>query len=187
MIPKSGGYPVDGSLERGPQCKAQCFMGGIRHAAARPAGFTGSVRQLEVSVHGLKRTKWRMRRCRKHPLTTSQHYLMPVGSSRGRARGTLSTAVALSSQHTFTESPPLWTFDSISANLHFYSLDNTRPATLQGQSPPADSKWWHRIPYWDTKAWFMLLWRGDRLFKDYFKFCVEEHVGLQFPVKPLEG
>lgn len=57
MIPKSGGYPVDGSLERGPQGKAQCFVGGILHAATRPAGFTGSVRQLEVSVHGLERTK----------------------------------------------------------------------------------------------------------------------------------
>lgn len=56
MIPEGGGYPVDGGLERGPQGKAQGFMGGVLHAAARPAGFTGGVRQLEVSVHGLKRT-----------------------------------------------------------------------------------------------------------------------------------
>lgn len=57
MIPKSSGYPVDGSLERGTQGKAQCFVGGILHAAAWPAGFTGSVRQLEVSVYSLKRHK----------------------------------------------------------------------------------------------------------------------------------
>lgn len=59
MIPKGSGYPVDGSLERGPQSEAQCFVGGVLHAAAGPAGFTGSVRQLEVSVHGLKRMKIR--------------------------------------------------------------------------------------------------------------------------------
>lgn len=44
MIAKSSGYPVDGSLERGPQGKAQCFVGGVLHAASGPAGFTGSVR-----------------------------------------------------------------------------------------------------------------------------------------------
>lgn len=54
MIPKSSCYPVDGSLESGPEGKAQCFVSGVAHAAGRPDGFTGGVRQLEVSIYCLK-------------------------------------------------------------------------------------------------------------------------------------
>lgn len=57
MISKCCGYPVDGSLESGPQGEAQCLVGGVLHAAGRPDGFTGSMRQLEVSIYGLKTTK----------------------------------------------------------------------------------------------------------------------------------
>lgn len=57
MISKCCGYPVDGSLESGPQGEAQCLVGGVLHAAGRPGGFTGSVRQLEVSIYDLKTTK----------------------------------------------------------------------------------------------------------------------------------
>lgn len=54
MISKGGGYPVKGSLECGPESKAQCFVGGVSHAAGRPDWLTGSMRQLEVSVYSLK-------------------------------------------------------------------------------------------------------------------------------------
>lgn len=57
MISKCCGYPVDGSLESGPQGEAQCLVGGVLHAAGRPDGFTGGVRQLEVSIYGLKTAK----------------------------------------------------------------------------------------------------------------------------------
>lgn len=54
MISKSSGNPVDGSFESGPEGKAQCFVSGVLHAAGRPHGFTGGVRQLEVSIHCLE-------------------------------------------------------------------------------------------------------------------------------------
>lgn len=56
---------------------------------------------------------------------------------------------------TFTESPPL----NIWFHFRSSSLLLTRPAMLQGQSPPADLKWteYHRIPYWHTKSWFMII------------------------------
>lgn len=54
MITESGCYPVDGSLERGPESKAQCFVSGVSHAARRPDGLTGGVRQLEVAVYSLE-------------------------------------------------------------------------------------------------------------------------------------
>lgn len=54
MISKSSGNPVDGGFENGPEGKAQCFVGGVLHAAGRPHGFTGGVRQFEVSIHCLE-------------------------------------------------------------------------------------------------------------------------------------
>lgn len=54
MISKSGGNPVDGGFESGPKGKAQCFVSGVLHAAGRPHGFTGGVRQLEVSIYRLE-------------------------------------------------------------------------------------------------------------------------------------
>lgn len=57
MISESGCYPVDGSLESGPEGKAQCFVRGVAHAAGRPDRFTGGMRQLEVSIYCLKTRK----------------------------------------------------------------------------------------------------------------------------------
>lgn len=54
MISESGRYPVDGGLERGPEGEAQRLVRGVSHAAARPDGFTGGVRQLEVSIDCLE-------------------------------------------------------------------------------------------------------------------------------------
>lgn len=53
MSSKSSCYPVDGSLEIGPEGKAQRFVSGVTHAAGRPDRFTGGVRQLEVSIYCL--------------------------------------------------------------------------------------------------------------------------------------
>lgn len=55
MISKSSGNPVDGGFESGPEGKAQCFVSGVLHAAG-PHGFTGGVRQFEVSIHCLETT-----------------------------------------------------------------------------------------------------------------------------------
>lgn len=55
MISKSSSYPVDGSLESGPEGKAQCFVSGISHAAGGPHGFTGGMGQLEVPIYSLKK------------------------------------------------------------------------------------------------------------------------------------
>lgn len=57
MISERGCYPVDGSLESGPESKAQCFVSGVSHGAARPDRLTGGVRQLEVSVYSLERRR----------------------------------------------------------------------------------------------------------------------------------
>lgn len=54
MISKGSCYPVDGSLEVGPESKAEGFVCGVSHDAARPDGFTGRMRQLEVSIYCLK-------------------------------------------------------------------------------------------------------------------------------------
>lgn len=57
MSSKSSCYPVDGSLEIGPEGKAQRFVSGVTHAAGRPDRFTGGMRQLEVSIYCLKTGK----------------------------------------------------------------------------------------------------------------------------------
>lgn len=54
MISKGGGYPVNSGLERGSECKAQCFVGKVLHAVGAPWGLAGSVRQLKVSIHSLQ-------------------------------------------------------------------------------------------------------------------------------------
>ncbi len=54
MVSKRGCYPVDGSLESGPESKAQCFVSGVSHAAIRPDRLTGGMGQLEVSIYSLK-------------------------------------------------------------------------------------------------------------------------------------
>lgn len=51
---EGGGYPVDGGLERGSEGEAQRFVGGVSQTDGGPDGFTGGVRQLEVSVHSLR-------------------------------------------------------------------------------------------------------------------------------------
>lgn len=53
VLSERGGDPVDGRLQRRPQSEAQCFVRGVSDAAQRPHGFTGGMRQLEVSVHRL--------------------------------------------------------------------------------------------------------------------------------------
>lgn len=53
VLPKCGGDPVEGSLERGPQSKPQCFVAAVVHSAAAASWFTGGMRQLKVSVHSL--------------------------------------------------------------------------------------------------------------------------------------
>ena len=63
MVSKSGCYPVDGGLESGPEGKAQCFVSGVSHAAGRPDGLAGGVRQLEVAIYCLK-TERRREDCR---------------------------------------------------------------------------------------------------------------------------
>lgn len=54
MTSKGGGYPVNGSLERGSKSKAQCFVGKVLHAVGGSDRLTGSMRQLKVSIHSLE-------------------------------------------------------------------------------------------------------------------------------------
>lgn len=57
MFPESGGYPVDGSLEGGPESKAQRFIAGVSYAAGGPGCLTGCMGQLKVPVHRLERSE----------------------------------------------------------------------------------------------------------------------------------
>lgn len=66
MISKSSGNPVDGGFESGPEGKAQCFVSGVLHAAGRPHGFTGGVRQFEMSIHCLERKTNAIQVCSQH-------------------------------------------------------------------------------------------------------------------------
>lgn len=63
MISKRRCYPVDGSLESGPESKAQCFVSWVSHAACRPHWFTGGMRQLEVSIYCLKTKRTQHKSC----------------------------------------------------------------------------------------------------------------------------
>lgn len=51
---ESSGYPVDSSLECGPESKAQRFVRRVSHAAGRPDGLTRGMGQLEVAIHSLR-------------------------------------------------------------------------------------------------------------------------------------
>lgn len=57
MLPKGVGYPVNSGFEGSPHCKAQGLVGGVSHAAGGPQRLAGCVGQLEVTIHGLVKTK----------------------------------------------------------------------------------------------------------------------------------
>lgn len=80
MIAKSGRYPVDGGLECGPESKAQRFVSRVSHAARRPDGLTGGVRQLEVAVHSLE-TRRTTALVSVHMLQTNSCTLFPLTSA----------------------------------------------------------------------------------------------------------